>query len=473
LDRPAENSWFKILAISGLFALFGLALVLIACPCGWSFLMDDVTFGQWMPKTNDVLHSWREAVGSYWDQGRFFPLTFLINIVKWRFLPLDPALFRILNTLLLLAGVGLGSLRIVKTMPETALRRLALLFLLGYAVLQRPLLDIAAINSISEGWVVFFFAAGMLLIDHPILYRIAFLSCAMSKEPAILCFFASGVYHFIRPRIQKSAIRNPQSAISGVVDLVIFAALAVLMAKAKSSGNYLAGYSLFGVANVKQFAIGLVKCSIALIPVAVLLFLTVPKQVLKSTLTNDTVILCLLFGVPYLYLAASWSVAGYLLIPPAFCFFVVGGVAILEASKNDFIAQRAPLAFIVCFALVLCISLYRFERSTRSIHEPLIALKTTFFSPSPRLVILQGVEPVIQGNIIVKESGATVTLKQYDPANLDGVADFPGDVVLLEATSYFGRYPDAQIEAIGATVGGWTQRVDGDVYRLFYARHTR
>ena len=482
-----SNSWFKPLAVSGIFALAGLALVLLASPCGWSFLMDDVTFLHWMPQTDDVLRSWRQAVETYWGQGRFFPLTFLINILKWRFLPLDPAFFRVVNTALLLAGVGLGSWRIVKAIPETASKSLAMLFLLGFAALHRPLLDIAAINSISEGWVVLFFALGIMTIDSgmgvqgpiewktiaiwfafAVMYRIAFLACAMSKEPAILAFFASGVYQIL---FRNSKTRTPRLAIaSGCVDLLIFAALAVLMAKAKSSGPYLEHYSLFGIANIKRFAIGLVKCSIGLIPVAILFF-GAPKEILRKVLTDDTTILCALFGLPYLYLAASWNVTGYLLIPAAFCVFIIGGAAILELSKNEQFMQRVPFAFLAAFALILCVSLYRFDRTIRSIHEPLIALKTLFSSPTPQLVILQGEEEVLQGNIIVKESGANVTLKQYDPNNMDGIADFPGDVVLLEATSYFGRLPDAQIEVIGAKAGGWTQRVDGDVYRLFLAKH--
>jgi len=478
VNGSVSNSWFKLLAVGGIIALAGLVLVLIASPCGWSFLMDDVTFLHWMPQANDVLQSWRQAFGTYWDQGRFFPLTFLINILKWRFLPLDPAFFRVVNTALLLAGVGLGSWRIVRAMPEAASKWPALLFLLGFAALHRPLLDIAAINSISEGWVVLFFAAGMLAIDrHPILYRLAFLACAMSKEPAILAFFASGVYQLLRGRgigvSSKSGDTHGQdghATISGCVDLAIFATLAVLMAKAKSSGPYLEHYSLFGMANIKRFAIGLVKCSIGLIPVAILFF-GAPKGILRKVLTDDTTILCALFGLPYLYLAASWNVTGYLLIPATFCVFIIGGVAILELSKNEQLMQRVPFAFLAAFALILCVSLYRFDRTIRSIHEPLIALKALFSSPTPQLVILQGEEEVLQGNIIVKESGANVTLKQYNPDNMDGIADFPGDVVLLEATSYFGRLPDAQIEAIGAKAGGWTQRVDGDVYRLFFAKH--
>lgn len=472
---PASESWFKLLAVSGIFALLALVTVLCVCPCGWSFLMDDVTFLQWMPQTQDVLHTWREAVTSYWNQGRFFPLTFLINILKWRFLPLDPALFRIVNTLLLLAGIGLGARRIAAAAPAEQKSK-AVLFVLGLAALQRPLLDIAAINSISEGWVVLFFAAGLLAIDrHPILYRLAFVACSMSKEPAILAFFASGVFHLYRGRRDPAGRRFIQAGI----DLILFAALAVLIAKSKSSGAYLESYSLFGLANIKQFAIGLVKCSIGLVPAVVLgawAWMADPTQTrdcLKRIALNDTVILCALFGLPYLYLAASWSVAGYLLIPPSFCFFMIGSVAILEFSTQEYVVQRAPLAFFAAMAIFLSVTLFRFERSIRSIHEPLIALKTTFFSPGPRLVILQGPEPVVQGNIIVKECGASTVLRQYRADDTSGIADFPGDVVLLEASAYFGRYPDPQIEAIGAQAGGWTQRVDGDVYRLFYAKHQK
>lgn len=460
----------RILSFPGAAALLVFVVFHFTIPWEWSLLMDEAGFNTWMPKVPDFFAALAGEVRTYWEQGRFNPAKYAINLFKWRYLPNDPGvqhLVSLLNLLFVLAAGSWAALRAARdTRAMPAIDKAAwVLILCGFGLLQRPLLDIAALNTIPESYVVVFFVLGLLCFPkRPVLYRGFFVLCALAKEPGAVAFLGSAVVWALSAWLDSQRRRAHLRALA--IDAAVFAVLAFVAFKAKNAGPYLAGYSLTDPANAGKFALGLVKVALGLIPAAILF----DGPELKKSLTplsgaNRLRLLCLVFGLCYLFLVTARVPAGYLVLPASFAFFIL--VASLMAEAAPF-SRPKLFAFALMFLVFFSVSFARYERFTRGINASTAAFHALLKTSHPRLILMEANEAAAAGRLIAAKRGAPVkvaeVLKDKMPEARAG--DY-ADVVFLEFTNYFGRTPDARLEALGKRFGGWKTAVDRGVYRVF------
>ncbi|MGD0093364.1 MAG: hypothetical protein ABSE73_25905 [Planctomycetota bacterium] len=465
-----------LLAAYGVLCLTVFCVLLLAARWEWSLFMDDVSHISWMPRSTDLLGDFRRECETYWQQGRFYPVKFLACLLKYHFLPADPLAFRIFNFGVLAAAAALGAAAIRQHNRHVA-AGVSLLFLLGLALSQRALPIVVLQSSLGEGWVILFFAAGLACrLRRPVLSRLFFLLCALSKEPAVTVFLASAVCEWWAAR--QAPAERVRRRVACVFDVAAFALLLAIVLWAKSSGTYLESYSLFTVSSAAAAGVAMAKCSIILLPpLAVLAVLWRQsgagevRRALRQWLASDLVRLCLLFGLAYMYLAAARAPVSYLLIPPAFCMMLVSGYGILEMAP---VLERGRIALWTLLAgLCVCLglSLYYFQIHAASLNESMGALQTLFCTPSPRLVLFRHEEAFAQAQLAADAAHAPVTARQLSLQDLDAVAAFRGDVVLFDAATACGPCAPQDVEALRQKLGGWTRVVDRGVYRLYYAEH--
>jgi hypothetical protein len=478
--NPMRTTWSEVpktlMVAAGLGGVAWCAMVtLFACTkWQWSMLMDDFGYLNYLPYVRSIPHEFAQQIRGYWSSGRFYPVKYLANLIKWRFLPLQPNVFHAFNLILLMTTILITAVAILKPLKRSRNERLAwIIFLTGFALLQRPLLDVVALNTIAEGWVILFLALGLVLYeDHPWMSRIAFLLCSLSKEPAIVIFGACTLVqweYWLRWSPKK---KRAFGVVVGLLDLVMFVGLALVMNKAQRSGLYLADYRLLDWQNVRYFTVGLIKCAFGLMPLA-LGYLLDPRRTRLSwkSLTNDPFVgMCFLFGLGYLYLAVGRGVAGYLLIPSAFAFYA--GAARLAITRGDFDrwSPRLTIPVALSFALCLVVSLGRYERYVRSINESSLGLRRVLVTQRPRLLFVNGMEAADSAQSLVAQNHLQTTVRLFQtPEDFAAHArTFSGDVFLFEMSSYFGRYSEESLRKMGESLGGWTQVVDAGVYRIFY-----
>ena len=76
--------------------------------------MDDVANLQWMPKVTSLSTSMGEQIRDYLHDGRFYPFKYFVNLIKWRYLPLQPTLFHWINLAVLAAALFMGAAAVLK-----------------------------------------------------------------------------------------------------------------------------------------------------------------------------------------------------------------------------------------------------------------------------------------------------------------------------------------------------------------------
>ncbi|PNA80742.1 hypothetical protein C1X74_31790, partial [Pseudomonas sp. GW460-5] len=73
----------------GIFSLLGFVVLFINIPWEWSMFMDDSLYNTWMPRVTNILPALEHEIHQYWILGRFYPVKYLANLLKWRYLPHD------------------------------------------------------------------------------------------------------------------------------------------------------------------------------------------------------------------------------------------------------------------------------------------------------------------------------------------------------------------------------------------------
>lgn len=437
----------------------------------WSFLMDDIAYLQSIPKVTSIPTALIDQIHDYLRDGRFYPVKYLANLLKWRYLPLQPALFHWINLIVLATALLIGGLAILRRV-NVSRPRAALVFVVGLAVLQRPLLDVIALNSIGESWLILFFALGLLLFPHrAIAYRLAFLLAGLSKEPAVLAFGAAGFAHLLGSAYSTDKKRRKWG--QGLLDMSLCLIFVFILKKIQSQGTYLADYSVINENTARFFSIGLVKCLLGLLPLVALVRVNHQIPWKKQVVSNDgALILCTVFGLGYLLLATARGVAGYLLIPAAFSFYLAACFFVLPMIDHLEIRPLRGLVIALSFIGMLVISLGRYERYCASINESTRAFEDLLLTHTPRLVILNGEEAVALGQLLADQAGTPVKVEMYrtDPETSQQIKAYRGDVILFELSTYFGRYSPATLQALGVAAGGWKYIIDRKVCRIFYGQ---
>jgi hypothetical protein len=465
---------FPWLMMIGLAAIAPIFAIQFKTRWEWSFLMDDVAYLRWMPKVSHLLPAFLNDVKSYWSAGRFYPVKYLTNLLKWRYLPLSPSLFHGVDLVLLLMILACGSYLLMEKRHGYVPMLAGMTFLIGLGFLQRPLLDTVALNSIAEPWVILFFVLGLSMFPNWAWgYRLCFLLAGLSKEPAVIVFLASGFAHLIL--IGKNDPNRFDKIRSAVIDVVLFIGLAVIMKMAQNHGSYLHDYSLWKWWNLRQFLVGGIKCTLGLLPVALLFILAGRGGVSRLIIERrdmSFLVLCGIFGTGYLFLAATKGIAGYLLIPASFAFFIVGGFFALSLfPRIQWTGLRAGL-FCLLFVLSGFVTMWRYVRYIQSINESTAAMHRLLRTSQPRLILINGGEAAGLGQTLALDEGAPVKVREFDgsPSSFQPLADYHGEVVVFELTQYFGRYPQAALERTRQICGGWQRIEDENVFRLFYGR---
>ena len=114
-SETSKHEWVTIPYLGlGIFAIVLISIVHASIHWQWSALMDDVNYRIYMPNVGNLLQQFLKEISSYWHEGRFYPFKYLINLLKWRVLPLVPSAFHWFDFLSLLVAISLGAMAVLK-----------------------------------------------------------------------------------------------------------------------------------------------------------------------------------------------------------------------------------------------------------------------------------------------------------------------------------------------------------------------
>jgi hypothetical protein len=459
--NPKSDTHFNdLLFVLGAIALSSLFFLHLTIKWEWSFLMDEIGFKSWMPYVTDVFRAFNNEVISYWHEGRFNPVKYLANLLKWRYFPTDPLFFHYFDFLLLLTSAYVGVLAVFESQKQVSYKWF--IFALGAIILQRPLLDIIALDSISEGWVVFFFSLGTYcFLRKNNLYRLFFILCGLSKEPGTVALFGTGITYLVL--YFRETTKKISNLINAGVDLFIFLFLVIVALKAKDAGPYLRDYQFVSTIGLKLFFVGFLKIGIGFLPFVFLI--SVFNRRFEISKLN---ISCTVFGISYLFLVSPRNVSGYLICPAAFAFYLVILSLFFSTVNEKQVSKNYRYGFSAIFLIVLFSSLFRYERFERSINESTRAFTRLLKTTVPRFILVNGVEASTQGNHLASQYGAMAQIKVLDDSSITEASHFNGQAIVFELSTYFGKISDATIGNIALKIGGWESVEDNGVYRIFY-----
>lgn len=443
----------------------------------WSVFMDDIAYRFWMPTAPSLWDSFLKEVRDYWHTGRFYPVKYFMNLVKWRTFPDSPPFFHWFNSLIVLVSSTFGALAILNS-RQNKNRLLYLIFVIGVILAQRPLYDVVALNTIAEGWVILFFGLGLALWPRDVTkpfwglgYRVCFALSALSKEPAVVALAAAALVQILNAAHEANNSKKRLFLINAAIDFVLFLVLTFFAWKAKNAGNYLEDYSLLSVEALKSFFIGLFKIGLGAIPL--LLFLPKLKHYARDVwehwgILSQIQILCLAFGLADLFLSAARNTAGYLLVPASFSLQIFASGLFLDLLPQ--LSLKLKKIFSMSFAICLLIAFLRFVRFSDAINGPNEALRDLALSAKPRMIIINHGEAVADAKLMVRLDKLPITLGTTEIIKPLDAASFDGDVFLLELSAYHGRIPNQTITSYESALGGWKSIIDRGTYRVFFGR---
>jgi len=447
----------------------------------WSILMDDIAHLRDYSATAapDVWKCFQNDLAGYMKSGRLHPVKYVMNLIEYRYLAASPFYPHLLHTVVLIGTLALSAWGIVKRSTLSSDRWKYVLVLVGLGLSQRPLLDIAGLVSIAEPWTAVLLALGLWLFPRsPIGYRLVFLLCAFTKEPAVTVFFASGLVHLKTLLLHRE--QRYSRAFQMIFDLVVFVALAMLMRHVSQGGSYLAGYNLLDVSNISRFGLGIVKVGLGMIPAVLLILWSMREKNIpwKEWVTGkEREWFCLFFAISYLILVTPRGVPGYLLIPPAFAVWFLFSGLITSLFPRNISNRYVTWGIAVVFLLSSTVSFVRYTRYIGGINEVTSAFHALRMTSNPRMVLSNAMEVSMTSTWLAEDEGVPVQFKSietgaiWDPKTL--LAGFDGDVVLVECTQYFGPLPAEFLAIYENYFGGWTQQSKQRYFKIWYAANKR
>lgn len=414
--------------------------------------MDDVNYLTWMPHISNLWASFLSEVQSYWIQGRFYPVKYLANLLKWRFLPLQPSLFHFLNLFILSISIWVAGLSVVDESKKK--KGFNLIFICSLFFLQRPLWDVIALNSIAETWVIFFSALGFYaLAQNSNLYLFCFGLASLSKEPAAVLFLASATSLFINKKIAR-AFR----------DLFLFCVFAAIALKAKNAGSYLDSYSLISILAFKNFWLGLFKIILGALP---LIFLLLQKPRGVRQILEEKPILPITFffaTVFYLGIISGRNVAGYLLIPAS---FFIQSLILWVWDRMRPQKSWGVLATLLT-TLIFILTVFRFLSFTNGINGPSRLVNELTSLNEKTILVINGPEAWAQAKTIIDQKKAPISV--FQEHEFQKAVSQPKDqkLVVIELSSYFGRLSKDSLKEWSSLCKNSLREERHLGYRVFY-----
>lgn len=489
-----EKSLPSALAAIGLLALTGFAVAFANVAWDWSMFMDDTLYNTWMPGVRDVGAAFREEIKTYLALGRFYPVKYIANLLKWRYLPNDPFAFREFNFAVFLLTAAFGALAALRVCRERlrgagwslAQAAAAFLFLVGGALLHKPLLEVISLNPLGETWVCLFFAMGAFCLFHEhwlaraVLARFFFLLVALSKEPAALAFFAAGAYGAARAFLEPRA--RARWAVSAAIDFSLFAfflgtALYVMAHGTFTRNAYFLTTPWLTYAH--DFVYKLLRYALWTSPFLAA-FLLCRRHLARILRERDPRLLAALvffasFGLAYDVFMASQGIVAYQQTPAAIGYFGLFSTLLAalfsDAEAGRTLARRG--AVLLClFCLSYYVSVGRWLRFVRGMVEPRKAV-VNLIQTGGELSLF-----VPRGEVF---GHVELLLKQFNPAShvfdvnddLARVApNLHGKVVAFEFPVYMGNLDPAALTRLEALVGGWASVSDAGTYRIYVGKKT-
>ncbi len=478
-----ENFFLPVLGTLGLISVVGFLAVFVNIPWAWSLFMDDTLYNAWMPQITDVWAAAEAEIRSYWALGRFYPVKYLANLLKWKYLPNDPYIFRYFNLSVFFLAMTVSVFAVMRVAGIKKQKLPWFLFLLGSVFLHKPLLEIISLNPLGETWVCFFFAFGILFLfsEHAFLRfflaRLCFVLVALSKEPAALVFFASCMGYLYWA--WKEPVRRGRYVAQAVLDFTIFILFFSMALVVMRQGTFTRG-AYFSSTPWAQYAMDFfykgARYALWTSPFVVL-FLIFWRDVMRFFLQAQArmgfgAIFLAVFGLGYLGFMSTQGRAAYQEVPAAlafFCLFSLLAVWLLRSLPFEKIKKYGPL-LVALFAFSYFISLSRWERFVRGIVEPRPALVNLLASGETLTIVVPKGE--IRGHleILVKEINpkALILEVESDRAALEAsVKKYKGQVYVFEFPIYMGTLPSEALDGIKNVVDGWGSVVDAHSYRIY------
>jgi len=480
------------LGIVGVMALVGFVVVFLGIPWDWSMFMDDTLYNAWMPGVTDLSSALRSEIAQYFSLGRFYPVKYIANLLKWRYLPNDPYAFRYFNFGIFLLATSLGAAAALRVNRPTltqlgSLSLLSLfLFFLGSSVLHKPLLEIISLNPLGETWVCLFFALGSFFLFSEywatkfLLARFCFLLVALSKEPAALVFFASAAYYgcraWLEPQFRK------KWAIQSGIDLLFFAALLAMALAVMAQGTFTKNAYFAAtpwLTYSRDLAYKLMRYALWTAPFFATFFLC--RQEIGKLLREkgshlpSAAIFFALFGFSYDVFMASQGIVAYQQVPASmgyFCFFALIAAALAGSGALSKILSRYSVALLLLFSLSYFVSVSRWQRFVRGIVEPRKAMTNLIYTGYPFTVFVPRGE--IYGHVqeLLKQHNPTSRVFQIGDKPGGQMPQASGKIFVFEFPTYMGELPKEQLVELEQMAGGWASVTDARTYRIYVGNKT-
>lgn len=424
--------------------------------------MDEAHYANWMPQVSSFFEGLQAEFVKYLNAGRLTLLKALLNLLKFKYLPLSPALFRWICFTQLLA-VAFWSMKALVP-PASSVKTLTFrfdLFLLtvGILLLQRPTWDVVALVAIPEQYVLVFLSLGALLFFRGnSLYRVCFTFAVLNKEPSVVAFFASAaVWAF-------GSKRNFRSA---AIDVLIGLFWVVTARKLMLAGTYFGDhYQLLSFATVQNGLRALTKVAIGTLP---LIFL-VRRRIEPDELNRALFFFVL--GAGYLFLVIAYASAGYLLIPAAWAIQM--GVLSLVGLPKISNAENRPewkirLATIL-FLMVAIVTFYRYQRFVHSFNDSTRYLEALTLRKEPLLILTYA--PEVPPAIQIYSRQANTDVRSKNPSELtaddrEKIVNRQLDLYFIEFVTYDGPLSPEQRNSLQQLVDHWDDIEDHNTYRVY------
>lgn len=449
--------------------------------------MDDTLYNTWMPNVSDFRSALWAEIQQYFHLGRFYPVKYIANLLKWRYLPNDPFIFRYFNFGVFILTISFGALAAltVSRAQFAKFNRLALgglfIFFVGSALLHKPLLETISLNPLGETWVCFFFTLGSFFlfqknrISSLFLSRLCFLLVALSKEPAALAFFALFVYSATRSWLEPQA--RKKWALNAAIDLLLFLALLTLALSVMAQGTFTKN-AYFSTTPWLTYAQDLLyklaRYALWTSPFLAL-FMACRRELWQMLRDKHSQLLpaALFFGsfaFSYDVFMSSQGIVAYQQVPAAigyFCLFSVITAALAASGALGEKIAKYGLPLLLLFSFSYLVSIGRWQRFVRGFVEPRKAVMNLIHSGQQITIFVPRGE--ILGHITELLKEHNPTSKVFQVGDKYGEQELPivGRVFVFEFPIYMGNLPPKLLAEVEEIAGGWASVSDARTYKIY------
>lgn len=469
-----------LLATLGLFPITAFLLIFANIPWEWNLFMDDFQYNSWMPHVTNIGDAFLKEIKTYWALGRFYPVKYLANLLKWGLLPNDPFVFRVFN----LSVFGISAILLVKSL------RLPLsltIFLVGSVFFHKPLLEIIALNPLGETWVVFFLSLGVFsftrenFISKELGSRLCFLLAYLAKEPACFIFLALASVHALSYFVNRAETQKTSIIPRIFVDLSLFIGSLGLSFYVMQMGSftktaYFASPSY--LIYLYDFLYSQLRYMIWIAPLLFVIFYGWWKQgnVFWKELPKshfNLFWLGIIFSYLYFGFMSTQGRVAYQQVPASWGLYLAISILFAHASERSlltlFSSTRLATLFLLLFCFSLFISLSRWERFVRGYVEPSKFVPTLLSLSNGKKQTLVVPASELSGHlerIVAEEKLPIEVVALYgDPTKL--LEKSTGEILLLEFPIYMGELPADWIEKVRLKAGGWKKTQDFGSFRIY------